>query len=295
VVETGPVLRKGVLLPRRNGAWATHLSCRNKGKVIIRVGKLSPRSAEGGDTDWFARHSRKIASVTALAASLAAFGLIMQNRHGWLWLPPSTESATSEGPTDTAPPVRGVPAVSRKEEGRYRALGAFVARKYRVSQEIAYDLVRLSHSVGHQVGLDPLLIIAVIAIESRFNPIAESLAGAKGLMQIVPKYHTAKFEEYGGEKAVFDPEANVNVGARILKEYIRLTGNVGVALQMYGGALNDGEEQYTAKVMSEQERLKQVVAPSSARPGASRDPDISSAKKAALDPAHGSDQLESGE
>src|SRR4029450_1150751 len=126
--------------------------------------------------------------VTVWGASLAAFAHIMQNRHGVLWLPPSTESAIFEEPTDTAPPVRGVPAVSQKEEGRYRALGAFVARKYRGSQEIAYDLVRLSHAGGHQLGLDPLLIIAVIAIESRFNPIAESLAGAKGLMQIVPKY-----------------------------------------------------------------------------------------------------------
>ena len=39
-----------------------------------------------------------------------------------------------------------------------------------------------------------------------------------------------------GEQAVYDPAANIQVGAQILKEYLRLTGNLGSALQMYAGA-----------------------------------------------------------
>jgi len=203
--------------------------------------------------------------VIALLASLAALALIVHDRHGWSWAtsPPDTPGPVSEAPA--LPTSSANPA----EDRRYRALGDFVARKYRVSQDMAYDLVRLAHNVGQQAGLDPLLIIAVIAVESRFNPIAESIAGAKGLMQIIPKYHTDKFQEYGGEKAVFDPVANVKVGARILKDYIRLTGNEGIALQMYAGALSDGEDEYTIKVMNEQQRLKQVVAPT-ARGGFTR-------------------------
>jgi len=111
-----------------------------------------------------------------------------------------------------------------------------------------------------------LLIIAVIAIESRFNPIAESGMGAKGLMQIIPKFHGDKLEAFGGEQAVFEPEANIHVGARILKEYLRRTGNLGIALQMYAGALDDSEDQYTRKVLSEHDRLRQVIAPSQQRP-----------------------------
>lgn len=197
----------------------------------------------------------------ALVASLAALALIVHDRHGW-FLPAS--QADAPGPVFEEP-AAATTRVNPAEDRRYRALGDFVARKYRVSQDMAYDLVHLAHNVGQQVGLDPLLIIAVIAIESRFNPIAESIAGAKGLMQIIPKYHTRKFEEYGGEKAVFDPVANVKVGARILKDYIRLTGNEGIALQMYAGALSDAEDEYTSKVMNEQQRLKQVVAPSGTR------------------------------
>ena len=148
------------------------------------------------------------------------------------------------------------------EEGRYRALSEFVARRYRVSQDAAFDLVTVAHRAGDQLQLDPLLIIAVIAVESRFNPIAESRAGAKGLMQIIPKYHGDKLEEFGGEQAVFEPSANIHVGARILKEYLRRTGNLGIALQMYAGALSDSEDQYTRKVLDERYRLQQVLAPS---------------------------------
>ncbi len=146
-----------------------------------------------------------------------------------------------------------------RAESRYRALSGFVANRYRVSQDVAYDLVRVAHRAGQERQLDPLLIIAVIAVESRFNPIAESVAGAKGLMQIIPKYHSDKLEEFGGEKAVYDPAANIQVGAQILKEYLRLTGNLGSALQMYAGALGDTEDQYTNKVLNEKNRLQQAL------------------------------------
>ena len=107
------------------------------------------------------------------------------------------------------------------------------------------------------------VLSALVALQWGFNPIAESINGARGLMQVIPKYHAAKLAEYGGEKALFDPVANVKIGSRILKDYIRLTGNLGIALQMYGGALSDGEDQYTAKVMTEQQRLKQALSPAS--------------------------------
>jgi len=228
----------------------------------MRVGQMNPSTRTGLSHNRWAQFSRKSVSVIALIASLAALALIVHDRHAWSVPAPQ---ADTPGPVFEEPAVTTTSSVNPAEDRRHRALGDFVARKYRVSQDMAYELVRLAHNVGQQVGLDPLLIIAVIAIESRFNPIAESIAGAKGLMQIIPKYHTGKFEEYGGEKAVFDPVANVKVGARILKDYIRLTGNEGIALQMYAGALSDGEDEYTNKVMNEQQRLRQVVAPPSTR------------------------------
>ena len=122
------------------------------------------------------------------------------------------------------------------------------------------EFVQIAHAEAARVNLDPLLIMAVIAVESRYNPIAESGVGAKGLMQIIPKFHGDKLAEFGGEKAVFDPESNIRVGTRILREYLSRTGNLGIALQMYAGALSDDNDTYTNKVLGEKQRLQRVVA-----------------------------------
>lgn len=150
-------------------------------------------------------------------------------------------------------------AISSPEHRRYRALASFLAKRYRVSQAVTFDLVTMAHAAGHQIGVDPLLIIAMIAVESRFNPIAESVMGAKGLMQIIPKYHSDKFQEFGGVKQVFDPETNILVGSQIIKEYMVRTGNLKPALQLYGGVSTDDNDGYFGKVMTEKQRLQQVL------------------------------------
>jgi hypothetical protein len=119
--------------------------------------------------------------------------------------------------------------------------------------------VGAAREAGREVGLDPLLILAVMAVESRFNPVAESLVGAKGLMQVVPRHHLDKLMEHGGADAVLDPVTNIALGARILKEYIRRTGSLEGGLQFYNGALADPTSQYAQKVLAERERLQQAV------------------------------------
>jgi soluble lytic murein transglycosylase-like protein len=249
-----------MLLPRRTQTRPAQLKCRHKGKVVIvRTGSILPGALQQFPAEIIGQWSRKLVSLLALVASMAALALILDSQYGqMLW----GGSLQRSGPiAEAAPDVHDAqPApLTAAEESRYRALSEFVANRYRVSQDVAFDLVQLAHRVGGELQLDPLLIIAVIAIESRFNPIAESVAGAKGLMQIIPKYHTKKLQEFGGVDTVFDPATNVQVGAQILKEYIRLTGHVGSALQMYAGALSDNEDQYTNKVLNEKQRLQQVV------------------------------------
>lgn len=210
-------------------------------------------------TGRVAQWSRRLVSVMALCASVVALALIVESQYGQRLFGETLEASTDIQPGMGSKPGRYATTLNPAEETRYRALSGFVANRYRVSQDVAYDLVRVAHQAGHQLQLDPLLIIAVIAVESRFNPIAESVAGAKGLMQIIPKYHSDKLEEFGGEKAVYDPAANIQVGAQILKEYLRLTGNLGSALQMYAGALGDSEDQYSSKVLNEKYRLQQAL------------------------------------
>ena len=142
---------------------------------------------------------------------------------------------------------------------KYRALANYVSRKYRIAPDVTEQFVGAAHDAGRQVGLDPLLILAVMAVESRFNPVAESLVGARGLMQVIPKYHLDKLLEHGGEEAVLDPMINIALGARILKEYVRRTGSLEAGLQFYNGALADPSSQYAQKVFAEKERLQQAV------------------------------------
>jgi soluble lytic murein transglycosylase-like protein len=140
-----------------------------------------------------------------------------------------------------------------------RAMIEEVARRVRIALQPASVMVETAFRAADQVALDPLLVLAVIAIESRFNPFAESVAGAKGLMQIIPRFHRAKLEEFGGEDALLDPQSNILVGARILQEYVYRTGSLEAGLQFYSGAFSDGSAKYASRVLAERERLEQAL------------------------------------
>lgn len=137
----------------------------------------------------------------------------------------------------------------------------WLAKRYRVAEDAIDMLVSTSYTIAKDVKIDPLLILSVIAIESRFNPFAESPMGAQGLMQVMSKIHHDKFKSMGGIQAALNPVANVRVGSRILKEYIGRAGSVEGGLKMYVGAADmrsDGG--YGAKVLSEYANLKSVSA-----------------------------------
>jgi soluble lytic murein transglycosylase-like protein len=97
-----------------------------------------------------------------------------------------------------------------------------------------------------------------MAVESSYNPVAESSVGAMGLMQVLPKFHQEKLTEHGGTEALLDPQVNIEVGTQILREYLKRFGDPETALQMYAGALDEPTSQYASKVFSERSRLKWV-------------------------------------
>ena len=142
---------------------------------------------------------------------------------------------------------------------KYEALGEYFAKRYRVSADAATEFVSTAHSVGREIGIDPLVILAVMAVESRFNPIAQSGMGAKGLMQVMPQYHREKFARYGGTEAAFEQEANITVGAQIIKEYLVRSRTLTGALQLYAGASDDPDTAYANRVLAEKARLTLVV------------------------------------
>lgn len=141
------------------------------------------------------------------------------------------------------------------------AVANWLSRRYRVAPEPVARLVQEAWTVGAKANLEPTLILAIMAIESSFNPFAQSPVGAQGLMQVMTRVHDDKYEPFGGNHAAFDPVTNLRVGVQVLKECISRAGSLEAGLRYYVGAANlpdDGG--YASKVLAEQEHLRQVAA-----------------------------------
>ena len=224
------------------------------------MAKSHPARFHDHGTPRYAQWARNTVTSFALLACLASLSIILHNQYGVRF---ASTLLRGIGAIDLTQMVTGnqpVPVATDPNEGKYRTIGEYLARRYRVSSEMTTNIVAKAYAIGTELRLDPMLILAVISVESRFNPIAESVMGAKGLMQVIPRYHTEKFDPLGGEKVAFDPVANIMVGAKILKEYIRRTGDLGDALQMYVGATSEENENgYSAKVIAERDRLHYVL------------------------------------
>lgn len=142
------------------------------------------------------------------------------------------------------------------------AVAYWLSRKYRVAPEPLSVLVSEAYELGQRTRLDPTLILAIMAVESSFNPFAQSSVGAQGLMQVMTKVHSDKYDHFGGSLAAFDPVANLRVGVKVLQECIaRAGGSLEGGLKFYVGAANiEDDGGYAAKVMAEHARLRQVAA-----------------------------------
>jgi hypothetical protein len=139
------------------------------------------------------------------------------------------------------------------------AVTQWLSRKYRVAQEPLGSLVAEAFTVGEKVRMDPTLILAVMAIESRFNPYAQSPVGAQGLMQVLTRVHTDKYASAGGQSAAFDPLTNLRVGVKVLQDCIKQAGSVEGGLRLYVGAVTTDGSDYINKVMSEHLRIQSVA------------------------------------
>jgi hypothetical protein len=140
------------------------------------------------------------------------------------------------------------------------AVAYWLSKKYRVAPEPLSALVAEAYEIGTRTRLDPTLILAVMAVESGFNPFAQSPVGAQGLMQVMTGIHSDKYESFGGRLAAFDPVTNLRVGVRVLQECIQRAGSINAGLKFYVGAANSGEDGgYADKVLAEHARLQHVA------------------------------------
>ena len=163
--------------------------------------------------------------------------------------------------TDSVAIERATAADPQELPSQQAAVAYWLSKKYNVAPEPLSALVAEAYDIGARTKLDPTLILAIMAIESGFNPFAQSPVGAQGLMQVMTKVHSDKYEGFGGKLAAFDPITNLRVGVKVLQECINRAGSLEGGLKYYVGAANlDDDGGYTAKVLAEHSRLQMVAA-----------------------------------
>lgn len=181
---------------------------------------------------------------------------------GWLLARQEARQA-GEAPPEPANPdaaarvaVADLSSLSKQQA----SVATWLARRYRVAVEPVSRLVQEAWDSGQRAGVDPTLVLAIIAIESSFNPFAQSSMGAQGLMQVMTRIHDEKYERFGGSRAAFDPVSNLRVGVQVLRECINRAGSLEGGLKYYVGAANFADDGgYAGKVLAEQTNLRRVA------------------------------------
>ncbi|SHI15301.1 transglycosylase SLT domain-containing protein [Pollutimonas bauzanensis] len=178
---------------------------------------------------------------------------------------PAPPPAVKPAPPPVAAPPNFSKALSASMAGQpiagvtpaqAQALRSYIARKYKIAHSVAGALINTAFLVGNETKLDPQLLLAVIAIESRYNPYAESHVGAQGLMQVMTKVHKEKFDAFNeGSIAALNPIANIRVGSQILRDCIKRRGSEEGGLACYVGATGPSDGGYGAKVLAERRRI----------------------------------------
>jgi soluble lytic murein transglycosylase-like protein len=209
----------------------------------------------------FADHFKKISPFTQETRYLGIAAAPKTTQQSGT--PPEATVATED--TRQYPETAAKPLASSKgsqvavTSQQQKSVTNWLSKRYRVAGDAANMLVSAAYVTAKEVKLDPLLILAVMAIESGLNPFAESPVGAQGLMQVMSKLHHEKFQEMGGVKAALNPVANIKVGSLILKDYVSRGGSIEAGLKMYvGAAAFDTDFGYGSRVLAEYRRLKDV-------------------------------------
>ncbi len=196
------------------------------------------------------RHSLALLGMVLLAVVLtfAARPSLQNSASEWLmgWLTSRQDETLARAVQDLLP-----------EQAK---VTHWLSRKYKVAPLALEKLVAEAWQLGQLSQLPPTLVLAVMAVESGFNPFARGTQGAMGLMQIEPVAHAETLRQFGGQLAAFDPLTNLRIGARLLQANIKAAGSVEEGLRLYGRASGQANEQaYLERVMGEYQQMERII------------------------------------
>ena len=152
--------------------------------------------------------------------------------------------------------------MARNRAEQVRRVTQYIEKTFKVAPHKTIAIITEAIYNGRKHNLQPELILAIIAVESTFREDAVSHAGARGLMQILPRAHPKKVKAVGGIEALFQMKRNIATGTAILNEYLqRSEGNLQKALLRYNGSLSDPSFKYSRKVLRVLNKLKEIIGP----------------------------------
>src|ERR1700675_594297 len=162
----------------------------------------------------------------------------------------STAYATNEQPAPGEQITTSIESAP-SESPQVANVAAVLWQQFRVAPRGGTLIPEAAPSAANEYAVSPVLLLAVIATESGFDRQAVSVAGAEGLMQILPTAHP---QVVASGKDLTEPAENVRIGSSILREYLDASGgDLGAALKRYSG----GGKGYAQRVAF---RMKQFSA-----------------------------------
>lgn len=138
-----------------------------------------------------------------------------------------------------------------------KGLANYITKKYSIAKEASLYIVSYTFEKSKQFGIDPYIMLAIIAQESRFNPLAGSFANAKGLTQVMVSAHPEKIAKLKSKNDILTIEGSIATGLPIFKDCKKRFKSDISALQCYNGNMADKSHRYATKVLNIKRSFKQ--------------------------------------
>ncbi|MCX4174995.1 MULTISPECIES: lytic transglycosylase domain-containing protein [Paraburkholderia] len=163
---------------------------------------------------------RKVGLKVMFAAIVFSFAAASHAADAQSALPLAAPTVASDATLDT-----GLPALSD--------ITAMLRAQFRVAPLESMKIARAVLIEAERQAISPVLLLAVMSVESSFDRHAVSIAGARGLMQVLPAAHP---QLIAGTTDLSDPAINVRIGSTILRGYLDESGgDLDAALVRYSG------------------------------------------------------------